>query len=302
MSNSSIPFKSGFIALLGRPNVGKSTLLNAILTRKVAIISEKPQTTRNRIRGVKNLPGAQMVFIDTPGIHKSTIPMNRIMVKTAFRASKEVDLILFMTEEKGNIERKEGDRYILTSLQPSVTPVFLLINKVDIMDKERLLMMVDRYNQAFPFSETFPISAMTGDGLDQLQEAIVERLLPGPRYFPEEMHTDQPLEFWLGELIREKVFSLTHQEIPYSTAINVEQVEERSNNRFYIGATIYLEKESQKGIVIGKNGRMLKKIGEIARKDMEILLGAPIYLDLWVKVQKDWRRDKAFLERLEMER
>lgn len=298
LQSSAFPFKSGFIALLGRPNVGKSTLLNTILGRKVAIVSEKAQTTRNRIMGVKNLPAAQIVFVDTPGIHQSIIPFNRRMVKTAFRASKDVDLILFMTDEDGELESEGGDRYILGSLQPGVTPVFLLINKVDVMDQAGLLKRIDRYNRAFSFSDSFPISALTGETVEHLQEVVVELMLPGPRYFPEGMYTDQPQAFWLGELIREKVFSSTHQEIPYSAAVNVEQVEERTSGLLFIGATIYLEKESQKGIVIGKGGRMLKKIGEMARKDIEAILGVPVYLDLWVKVRSDWKRDEAFLERL----
>lgn len=292
-----VAFKSGFIAILGRPNVGKSTLLNSLLGRKVAIISEKAQTTRNRITGIKNLPQAQLIFVDTPGIHKASLLLNRRMVREAFKASKDVDLILFVTDERGALESAEGDSYILRSLQPREAPVFLLINKIDLIKKDALLVLINTYNKVFPFAETFPISALQGDNLDRLPAKIIEYLPVGPRYFPEEMVTDQPQDFWLSELIREKVIALTHQEVPYAVAVKVERVEERDHRLLHVEATIYVEKESQKGILIGKGGQMLKKIGEKSRREMELFLGLPIYLNLWVKVRKDWRKDEPFLTR-----
>lgn len=291
------PFKSGFIALLGRPNVGKSTLLNALLGQKVAIVSEKVQTTRTQIRGIKSLPQAQLIFVDTPGIHKASLLLNRLMVREALKAAQDVDLILLMTDEQGELESPEGDGYILGSLKPGKVPVFLVINKVDLIRKDHLLVRIDTYNRAFPFAETFPISALEGENLDRLQEKIVAYLPPGPRYFPEEMVTDQPEEFWLSELIREKVIELTRQEVPYAVAVTVERVEERANGVLHVEATLYVERESQKGILIGKGGQMLKRVGETARREMEAFLGVPIYLSLWVKVRKDWRKDQPFLTR-----
>jgi GTP-binding protein Era len=287
-------FRSGFISIVGRPNVGKSTLLNALLGEKIAIISDKPQTTRNRILGIVNPPGAQLVFMDTPGIHKPMHRMNEFMVRTALATYNEVDVILMLveaTEQPG-----AGDRYIIETLKNVKTPVFLLINKIDLIEKERLLPLMQEYSSLYPFAEIMPVSALQGD-LKGLLSAIVERLPEGPRYFPEDQLTDQPERFIVSELVREKIFELTKEEIPYSTAVVIEEMkEEPSLTR--ITAVIYVERDSQKGILIGKGGAMLKQIGTLARQDAEKLLGTKIFLQLWVKVKKGWREDEHMLKNL----
>ena len=287
-------FRSGFISIIGRPNVGKSTLLNALLGEKIAIISDKPQTTRNRILGIVNQPGAQLVFMDTPGIHKPMHRMNEFMVRTALATYNEVDIILMLveaTEQPGG-----GDRYIIETLKNVKTPVFLLLNKIDLVEKERLLPLIKEYSSLHPFAEIMPVSALQGD-LAGLVNAIVQRLPEGPRYFPEDQLTDQPERFIVSELVREKIFELTKEEIPYSTAVVIEELkEEPSLTR--ITAVIYVERDSQKGILIGRGGAMLKQIGMLARQDAEKLLGTKIFLQLWVKVKKGWREDEHMLKNL----
>jgi GTP-binding protein Era len=287
-------FRSGFIAIVGRPNVGKSTLLNSLLGEKISIISDKPQTTRNRIRGILTLPGSQMVFIDTPGIHKPLHRMNEIMVHAAIRTFDEVDVILLLveaTEKPG-----AGDKFVIDALGRVKTPVFLLINKVDLIAKERLLPLMQEYSTLYSFAEIIPVSALLGD-LGGLVDAIQKRLPKGPRYFPDDQLSDQPERFIVAEIIREKVFELTKEEIPYSTAVVIEEMkEEPAITR--INAVIYVDRDSQKGILIGKGGAMLKKIGTLARQDAEKLLGVKVFLQVWVKVKKGWREDDRMLRNI----
>ena len=284
-------FKSGFIAIIGRPNVGKSTLMNCLLGEKISIISDKPQTTRNRIRGILTRPDAQLVFIDTPGIHKPLHKMNEIMVKTALGTYGEVDVIMLLVEAT---ERPgAGDKFIIETLSKIKTPVFLVINKVDLIAKERLLPLMQELSGLYPFAEIIPVSALKQD-LGGLMDAILKRLPKGPKYFPDDQLTDQPERFVVTEIIREKIFELTKEEIPYSTAVVIEQMKEEPNLTS-IHAMIYVDRDSQKGIVIGKNGALLKEIGTRARLDAEKLLGVKVFLQLWVKVKKGWRDDDHML-------
>jgi len=284
-------FKSGFIAIIGRPNVGKSTLMNCLLGEKISIISDKPQTTRNRIRGILTLPDAQLVFLDTPGIHKPLHKMNEIMVKTALGTYGEVDVIMLLVEAT---ERPgAGDKFIIETLSRVKTPVFLVINKVDLIAKERLLPLMQELSGLYPFAEIIPVSALKQD-LGGLVDALLKRLPKGPKYFPDDQLTDQPERFVVTEIIREKIFELTKEEIPYSTAVVIEQMKEEPNLTS-IHAMIYVERDSQKGIVIGKNGALLKEIGTRARVDAEKLLGVKVFLQLWVKVKKGWRDDDHML-------
>lgn len=294
--NSQKNFRSGFIAIVGRPNVGKSTLLNALLGEKIAIISDKPQTTRNRILGIVNARNGQLVFIDTPGIHKPMHKMNEYMVRTALATYNEVDVILMMVE--ANEQPGGGDRYIIDTLKDVKTPVFLLINKVDLVEKQTLLPLIRQYSELRPFAEIIPVSALRND-LGALLDLIMERMPEGPRYFPDDQLTDQPERFIVSELIREKIFELTKDEIPYSTAVVIEQMKEEPEIT-RITAVIYVERDSQKGILIGRGGAMLKQIGTLARHDAEKLLGAKIFLQLWVKVKKGWREDEQMLKNLGM--
>ncbi len=287
-------FKSGFISIIGRPNVGKSTLLNALLGEKIAIISDKPQTTRNKILGIVNHPGAQMVFLDTPGIHKPMHRMNEFMVQTALRTYNEVDVILMLveaTEPPG-----AGDRFIIETLTKVKTPVFLLINKVDLIKKDGLLPLMQEYSKLCNFTEIIPVSALKND-LGGLLNAILKRLPHGPQYFPDDQLTDQPERFVVSEIIREKIFELTKEEIPYATAVIIEEMKEEPDIT-RIHAAIIVERDSQKGILIGKGGSMLKKIGTLARLDAEKLLGAKIFLKLYVKVKKGWREDEHMLKNI----
>jgi len=284
-------FRSGFIAIIGRPNVGKSTLMNCLLGEKISIISDKPQTTRNRIRGILSRPDAQMVFIDTPGIHKPLHKMNEIMVNMALGTYNEVDVIMLLveaTERPGG-----GDRFIIDSLAKVRTPVVLIINKVDLINKERLLPLMQEYSTLFSFAEIIPVSALKQD-LGGLVDALLKRMPKGPKYFPDDQLTDQPERFVVSEIIREKIFELTKEEIPYSTAVMIDQVKEEPGLT-RIDATIFVDRDSQKGIVIGKNGALLKEIGTRARLDAEKLLGVKVFLQLWVKVKKGWRDDDHML-------
>ncbi len=291
------PYRSGYIAIVGRPNVGKSTLLNQLLRYKVAITSPKPQTTRNRILGVKTVPHAQMLFVDTPGIHRAERPLNRYMTKEAIRTLTDADVILMLIEADGS--SSEDDAYIIENLRETKTPVLLVINKIDTVPKPSLLSIMDRYATLYPFEALIPASALTGDGLDTLEKEIIRLLPPGPQYFPEDQVTDLPERFLASELIREKVFNMCGEEIPYAVAVVVEEFEERRPPKpVYIRATVYVEKESQKGILIGAQGRMLKKIGQAARVDLQGILGRPVYLELWVKVEKNWSKNERTLRRM----
>lgn len=288
-------FKSGFVAIIGRPNVGKSTLLNAILGEKIAIVSAKPQTTRNRIRGIKNTENAQIVFLDTPGIHEAKGYLNEFMVKEAMAAIGDVDTIIYLVEATKKIE--EDDKFIIENLKRIKQPVILCINKVDIVIKDNLLPLIDEYSKAYAFKEITPLSAIKGEGVEELLNIIIKTLPEGPKYFPEDILTDQPERFVAAEIIREKVFLLTKQEIPYSTAVVVERFKENPQKKIVsISATINVERDSQKGIIIGKGGSMLKRIGTRARMDIERLLGTKVFLELFVRVQKDWTKDKKILK------
>lgn len=290
-------FKSGFVSIIGRPNVGKSTLLNLILGEKLAIISPKPQTTRNRILGIKNLPAGQIVFLDTPGIHQSSVKLNQAMVKTALATYNEVDVICFLIE--AHRPYHEENEFVLKSLEKVNKSIFLVINKIDLVRKEDLLPIMEKYSSRRPFAQIIPISALLGDGVDILVNELWQILPPGPKYFPDDMVTDLPERFLVAELIREKVFQLTREEIPYATAVVVEEFKEKEEkNLIVIKATIQVERASQKGIIIGEKGRMLKEIGQQARAEIEALLGAKVFLELWVKVEKNWREDPRALRRL----
>jgi GTP-binding protein Era len=266
--------------------------MNCLLGEKVSIISDKPQTTRNRIRGILTLPHAQVVFIDTPGIHKPLHRMNQLMVNAAVRTFGEVDVILLLveaTERPGT-----GDKFIIDALATVKTPVYLVINKVDLVAKERLLPLMQEYSALYPFAEIIPVSALQGD-LGGLMKTLVKQLPAGPKYFPDDQLTDQPERFVVAEIIREKVFELTKEEIPYSSAVVIEQMQEEPDLT-RVHAVIYVDRESQKGIIIGKGGALLKEIGTRARLDAEKLLGVKVYLQLWVKVKKGWREDETMLK------
>ncbi len=278
-------FRSGFISIIGRPNVGKSTLFNVILGEKIAAVSEKPSMTRNRILGIKTLPGAQLIFLDTPGIHKAKSELGKTMVRTAINATQEADVILMMIEDNEPFGR--GDCFIIDSLSK---PAILVINKIDAVRKSEILEIIAE-SQRFEgkFLEVVPISALRADGIDDLINTVIKSLPRGPKYFPDDMITDQPERFLAGELIREKIFNLTRDEIPYKTAVVVEEFHEVSEKDLVrISAVIYVERDTHKGIVIGEKGKMLKQVGSLARADMERIFGTKVYLELWVKVKERW--------------
>ncbi|MFD2630860.1 GTPase Era [Oceanobacillus kapialis] len=280
-------FKSGFVAIIGRPNVGKSTFMNRVIGQKIAIMSDKAQTTRNKIQGVLTQDDSQIVFIDTPGIHKPKHRLGDFMVKTAENTLNEVDAILFMINAKEGYGR--GDQYILDLLQNVNRPVYLVINKIDLIHPDDLFPLIEQYKDKLEFQEVIPISALEGNNVTHLLDVLKAKLPEGPQYYPEDQVTDHPERFVITELIREKVLQLTREEIPHSIAVVMENMEKRDNNSLYIQATIVTERKTQKGILIGKQGSMLKNIGKYARQDIEALLGSKIYLELWVKVKKDWR-------------
>jgi GTP-binding protein Era len=280
------PFCSGFVAIIGRPNVGKSTLLNAILGEKIVITSDKPQTTRNRIQGIHNVAGGQIVFIDTPGVHRAKSRLNRALVDTALNAMQGVDLILYLVEATA---RPAMETELLTELLAGAGgPVMLVINKIDLLAREELLALIDYYARLHPFREIIPISARDNDGVERLVELVRQNLPAGPAYFPEDMITDVPERFIVAEIIREKIFRLTHDEIPYSVAVEVESFKERDNGVVAIAAAINVERDSQKGIIIGRKGEMLKRIGSDARHEIERFLATKVFLELFVKVSPNW--------------
>ncbi|TFE01118.1 GTPase Era [Jeotgalibacillus salarius] len=280
--------KSGFISIVGRPNVGKSTFLNRVIGQKIAIMSDKPQTTRNKIQGVLTTNDSQMIFIDTPGIHKPKHKLGDFMIKMATNTFREVDLILFMINVDEGYGR--GDEYIMDLLKDVKTPVFLVLNKIDTVQPDDLLPIIDQYRTKFNFTEIVPISALEGNNVEVLLNQISEYLPEGPQYYPADQVTDHPERFIISELIREKALHMTREEIPHSIAVSIEQIKKENGREVVdIMATIVVERDSQKGIVIGKRGAMLKEIGQRAREDIENLLGSKVYLELWVKVQKDWR-------------
>jgi GTPase len=299
--NKNQAYKSGFVSIIGRPNVGKSTFLNQVIGQKIAIMSDKPQTTRNKIQGVYTTNHSQTIFIDTPGIHKPKHKLGDFMMKVAQNTLKEVDLILFMINAEEGYGR--GDEFIIERLKQTNTPVFLIINKIDQIHPDQLLPLIEQYKELYPFKEIVPISALQGNNVETLLQQIEKMLPEGPQYYPEDQVTDHPERFIITELIREKVLHLTREEIPHSVAVVMDTLERRENNQaIFVGATIIVERDSQKGIVIGKQGSMLKEVGKRARVDIEALLGSKVFLELWVKVQKDWRnkasqlRDYGFRE------
>ena len=289
-------YRSGFVAIIGRPNAGKSTLLNEILGRKVAIMSDKPQTTRNRITGVLTQANAQIIYLDTPGIHKPKHKLGQYMVDVAEGALEGVDLIYYMVDASQPFG--SGEQYILDRLAKTQSQVFLLLNKIDLLSREKVLGVISQWQSRGEFAEVFPLSALKGDNVQTLIDKTISYLPIGPQFYPEDAVTDQPEQVVMGELIREKVLHLTREEIPHSVAVVVEMVETRPQDTLYVGATIYVERDSQKGIVIGKKGALLKEIGQKARVDIEHLLGSKIFLDLWVKVRDDWRNKDRTLRNL----
>lgn len=288
-------YKSGFISIIGRPNVGKSTFLNRVIGQKIAIMSDKPQTTRNKVQGVLTTDDSQMVFIDTPGIHKPKHKLGDFMLKVAKNTLREVDINMFMV----NAEQKlgKGDEFILDMLAGNSTPVFLVINKIDQIHPDELIGIIESYKERYEFAEIVPISALQGNNVENLLATLSKYLPEGPQYYPADQVTDHPERFIISELIREKVLHLTREEIPHSIAVVIDKIrrDEENEGKIHVAATIIVERDSQKGIVIGKRGALLKEVGIRARKDIEMLLGSKVYLELWVKVQKDWRNKSTHL-------
>ena len=287
-------FKSGFVAIVGRPNVGKSTFMNYVLGQKIAIMSDKAQTTRNKIQGVYTKDNAQIVFLDTPGIHKPKHELGEFMVKSAYSALKEVDAVLFMV----NVSEKRGpgDDFIIEKLKGIKTPIFLVLNKIDLVTPEVLVERVESYKDALDFAGVFPISVLQGNNVNELMEGLINALPEGPQYYPADQITDHPEYFVVSELIREKILQLTQEEIPHSVAVTVDKMQKDEFDKVHVYANIIVERKSQKGIIIGKGGRLLKEIGTRARRDIQQLLGNKVYLELWVKVEKDWRKRKSNLQ------
>lgn len=280
-------FKSGFITILGRPNVGKSTFLNKVIGSKIAIMSDKPQTTRNTILGVLTRENSQIIFTDTPGIHKPQSQLGRLLNEDAYNAARGAEAILFMVSAVDEIGK--GDLMIIDHLKNYKEPVYLVINKIDALEsKTQIPDIIISYMQQFEFKEVFPISAKTGEGVNELVDTLESLLSEGPKYYPDDMITDHPERFIIAELIREKCFYLTNDEVPHSIAVLVDSIKEVEDNIVEIYATIYVERDSQKGIILGKNGSLIKKVKDLARKDIKKLLGSNVDLNLWVKVKKDW--------------
>lgn len=280
-------FKSGFVAIIGRPNVGKSTLLNRFVGQKIAIMSDKAQTTRNRIQGVLTTEDSQLVFIDTPGIHKPKHALGDFMVNTAYSALKGVDAILVVVNAAEKMG--PGDRLVIERIQHATVPVFLLINKIDLVTPDELFPIIEGYRELYDFTHIFPISATMGNNVPELLETLTNTLPEGPQYYPADQVMDHPEYFVVAEFIREKILMLTKEEVPHSVAVQVQSMQRNENDKVEVQATIIVERKSQKGIIIGAGGQMIKKIGQMARRDIEMLLDDKVYLDLWVKVQKNWR-------------
>ncbi|TDJ61085.1 MAG: GTPase Era [Nitrospina sp.] len=293
LASESTGFKSGYASLIGKPNVGKSTLLNHLVATKLAAISRRPQTTRNKITGICHLPGGQLILMDTPGIHQATSKLNQAMVKISMSTYRDVDLIVFMIEAKQKF--RPEDEFVLESLKRVKAPVFLVINKIDLVPKPELLRLIEELNGRAAFTDIIPISALKEDGLDLLKELLLKHLPEGPQYFPEDMITDCPEEFLVGEIIREKIIKLTHLEVPYAVAVMVESMREGQKGVIVIDAIIYVEKASQKKIIIGEKGALLKKIGSQARAEIEKRFGNKVYLNSFVKVKQRWRDNPRYL-------
>ena len=287
-------FKSGFVAIVGRPNVGKSTFMNYVLGQKIAIMSDKAQTTRNKIQGVYTNQDCQIVFLDTPGIHKPKHELGNFMVESAYSALKEVDAVLFMVNAAE--KRGPGDDFIIQKLKKIKTPVFLVLNKIDLISPDELLDRVESYQETIPFAGIIPISVLQGNNVQELMTTLTNHLPEGPQYYPSDQITDHPEYFVVSELIREKILHLTKEEIPHSVAVTVDKMQKDEFDKVHVYANIIVERPTQKGIIIGKGGKLLKEIGVRARKDIEQLLGNKVYLELWVKVEKDWRKKKSHLQ------
>lgn len=287
-------FKSGFVAILGRPNVGKSTFLNHVMGQKIAIMSDKPQTTRNKIQGIYTTDSEQIVFIDTPGIHKPHNALDDFMVQSAYSTLRECDVVLFMVA--ADESRRTGEDMIIERLKKVEVPVILVVNKIDKIHPDRLFEIITDYTSQMTFAEVVPISALQGNNTATLLATLTDKLVAGPQYFPADQITDHPERFLVSEMIREKILLLTREEVPHSIAVTTDKMErEEETGKIHIMATIIVERKSQKGIILGKGGAMIKKIGQLARRDIEIMLGDKVYLETWVKVKNDWRDRKMDL-------
>lgn len=289
-------YKSGFVTIIGRPNVGKSTFVNRVIGHKIAIMSDKAQTTRNKIQGVMTQQDAQIVFLDTPGIHKPKHKLGDYMMKVAKNTLSEIDAVMFMVNVNEEIGR--GDEYIMEMLKTVKTPVFLVLNKIDLVHPDALMPRIEQYQRYMDFAEIIPISALEGHNVDHFINVLKSYLPEGPQYYPDGQISDHPEQFVVSELIREKILQTTSEEIPHAIGVNVERMTQESEDRVHIEGVIYVERDSQKGIVIGKGGKKLKEVGKRARLDIEHLLGSKVYLDLWVKVQKDWRNKSSFIKQM----
>ncbi|REA71901.1 GTPase Era [Staphylococcus pseudintermedius] len=289
-------YKSGFVTIIGRPNVGKSTFVNRVIGHKIAIMSDKAQTTRNKIQGVMTQQDAQIVFLDTPGIHKPKHKLGDYMMKVAKNTLSEIDAVMFMVNVNEEIGR--GDEYIMEMLKTVKTPVFLVLNKIDLVHPDALMPRIEQYQRFMDFAEIIPISALEGHNVDHFINVLKSYLPEGPQYYPDGQISDHPEQFVVSELIREKILQTTSEEIPHAIGVNVERMTQESEDRVHIEAVIYVERDSQKGIVIGNGGKKLKEVGKRARLDIEHLLGSKVYLDLWVKVQKDWRNKSSFIKQM----
>ncbi|MCG1084354.1 GTPase Era [Staphylococcus epidermidis] len=288
--------KSGFVSIIGRPNVGKSTFVNRVIGHKIAIMSDKAQTTRNKIQGVMTRDDAQIIFIDTPGIHKPKHKLGDYMMRVAKNTLSEIDAIMFMVNVNEDIGR--GDEYIMEMLKNVKTPIFLVLNKIDLVHPDTLMPKIEQYQSYMDFTDIIPISALEGVNVDHFIDVLKSFLPEGPKYYPDNQISDHPEQFVVSEIIREKILHLTSEEIPHAIGVNVDRMIKEDEDRVRIEATIYVERDSQKGIVIGKGGKKLKEVGKRARRDIEMLLGSKVYLELWVKVQRDWRNKVNFIRQI----
>lgn len=288
--------KSGFVSIIGRPNVGKSTFVNRVIGHKIAIMSDKAQTTRNKIQGVMTRDDAQIIFIDTPGIHKPKHKLGDYMMRVAKNTLSEIDAIMFMVNVNEDIGR--GDKYIMEMLKNVKTPIFLVLNKIDLVHPDTLMPKIEQYQSYMDFTDIIPISALEGLNVDHFIDVLKSFLPEGPKYYPDNQISDHPEQFVVSEIIREKILHLTSEEIPHAIGVNVDRMFKEDEDRVRIEATIYVERDSQKGIVIGKGGKKLKEVGKRARRDIEMLLGSKVYLELWVKVQRDWRNKVNFIRQI----
>ncbi|MBM0827109.1 GTPase Era [Staphylococcus epidermidis] len=288
--------KSGFVSIIGRPNVGKSTFVNRVIGHKIAIMSDKAQTTRNKIQGVMTRDDAQIIFIDTPGIHKPKHKLGDYMMRVAKNTLSEIDAIMFMVNVNEDIGR--GDEYIMEMLKNVKTPIFLVLNKIDLVHPDTLMPKIEQYQLYMDFTDIIPISALEGLNVDHFIDVLKSFLPEGPKYYPDNQISDHPEQFVVSEIIREKILHLTSEEIPHAIGVNVDRMIKEDEDKVRIEATIYVERDSQKGIVIGKGGKKLKEVGKRARRDIEMLLGSKVYLELWVKVQRDWRNKVNFIRQI----